>query len=328
MRLVLTGATGLLGNNIARMACEIGWEVICPVRRSGDRSLLDVPVTQVPVDFSPGQDWKTVLDGADAVVHSAALIHIGWHQQAESYRVNVEVTRELAETAWGLGQRFVHISTVDTLAYSPDGTPISEGMLQPEKPASAYVKSKKAAEAEIDGMARDGLDAIIIHPGFMLGPWDWKPSSGKMLQAIAHGKIPLAPRGGCSAVDVRDVARGVINAAEKAKSGEHYIMAGHNVSYRELFAHMGTVVGRRPPRGTVGPVVAWVAGKLGDLGAALTGKESDLNSALVQMGQLRHFYSSEKAEHELGYRISPLVPAIESAWKFLASLDQSAGAGR
>lgn len=328
MRLVLTGATGLLGNNIARMACENGWEVICPVRRSGDRSLVDVPVTQVPFDFSPGQDWRPVLTGADVVVHSAAMIHIGWRQQRESQRVNVDVTRDLASAARDLKQRFVHISTVDTLAYSRDGSPIVEGIRQPEKPASAYVTSKRAAEALIDSMAGDGLDAVVIHPGFMLGPWDWKPSSGKMLQAIAGGKIPLAPGGGCSAVDVRDVARGVITAAEKAKSGEHYIMAGHNVSYRELFAHMGAVVGRRPPRGTVGPVVAWVAGKLGDLGAALTGKESDLNSALVQMGQLRHFYSSEKAEHELGYQISPLVPAIESAWKFLASLDQSAGAGR
>lgn len=318
MRLVLTGATGLLGNNVARLALAAGYHVVCPVRRPDDRSLRDLAVESVVMDAAvAAADWEGILAGADAVIHSAAMIHIGWTQQEASYSANVQWTERLGMAARRVGCRLVHISTVDTLAYSVDGQGVTENQRQPAKPASAYVRSKTAAEQVVHSLVDQGLDAVILHPGFMLGPWDWKPSSGKMLQAIARGQIPLVPAGGCSAVDVRDVARGVLSAIERGVAGEHYILAGHNLSYRELFREMASVVGSRPPRLPLGPGIAWMAGQAGDLWTKLSRRETDLNSAMVRMGQLRHFYSSEKAAQGLGYGIGPLLPAIQAAWDFL-----------
>lgn len=330
MKLVLTGATGLLGNNIARAAVAAGHDVVCPVRRLDDRSLDGVPVTQVFVDFEPtvqqsgqgaattSRPWEDVLAGCDAVIHSAALIHIGWQQQDESRRANVELTNRIAAAARNTGCRLVHISTVDTLGYSRDGQPVAEGVRHPAKPASAYVRSKSAAEQVVQQWVTQGLNAVIVHPGFMFGPWDWKPSSGKMIWAVAKRQIPLAPAGGGSAADVRNVAQGVLNAVTRGASGEHYILGGHNLTYVELFREIASVTGTRAPQWRVGPLVAVVAGWIGDCWTRLSGRETDLNSALVRMGQLRHYYSSEKAVRELGYQIDPLRPAIEAAWSFLS----------
>ncbi|MBL8891222.1 MAG: NAD-dependent epimerase/dehydratase family protein [Planctomycetaceae bacterium] len=329
MKLVLTGATGLLGNNVARLAVAAGHEVVCPVRRLGDRSLVGVPVSQVLVDFeaasrsttseSSKSVWDELVAGCDAVIHSAALIHIGWQRQAESHAANVELTEQIAASVQRAGVRLIHISTVDTLAYSVNGQPVSEDTRQPAKPSSAYVRSKTAAEVVVKNRVAQGLDGVILHPGFMLGPWDWKPSSGKMLWAIAKRQIPLAPAGGCSAVDVRDVAQGVLNAVLRGGKGQHYILAGHNLSYVELFREIAVTTSARPPRWRVGPVVAALAGWFGDVWTRINGQETDLNSALVRMGQLRHYYSSDKAVRELGYQISPLQPALAAAWQFLQS---------
>lgn len=335
MKFVLTGATGLLGNNIARIAVAAGHEVVCPVRKLGDRSLDGVPVTQVQIEFDTPRSrsnagkasmpptkwtpspWDELLSNCDAVIHSAALIHIGWQRQEESWGANVELTNQIAAAARNANCRMVHISTVDTLGYSVDGRQVAEGVRRPAKPASAYVRSKSAAEQVVQQWVAQGLNAVVIHPGFMVGPWDWKPSSGKMIWAVAKRQIPMAPGGGCSVADVRNVAQAVVNAVTRGAPGEHYILGGHNLRYTELFREIAAVTGTRPPRWRVGPVVAVVAGWIGDCWTRLRGHETDLNSALVRMGQLRHFYSSEKAVQELGYEVGPLRPAIEAAWKFL-----------
>lgn len=339
MKLVLTGATGLLGNNVARLAVAAGHDVVCPVRRLGDRSLDGLAVSQVLMDFDsndkqpdrnrlgksePGSSrWDEMLAGCGAVIHSAALIHIGWTRQEESRRTNVELTEQIARAARNVGCRMVHISTVDTLGYSRDGLPVSEGTRQPAKPASAYVRSKTAAEEVVQQWVTQGLEAVILHPGFMLGPWDWKPSSGKMITALAKRQIPFAPSGGCSVADVRQVAQAVLNAVTRGGGGEHFILGGHNLSYQELFREIAAVTGTRAPRWRVGPLMAIIGGWGGDCWTWLRGRETDLNSALIRTGQLRHYYSSEKAIRELDYRIDPLRPAIEAAWEFLQSHPES-----
>jgi len=293
--------------------------VVCPVRQLQTAALAGLPVEEVTAEFSGRFDWRPLLDGIEAVIHSAALIHIGWTKLAEAREVNVAGTQRLAEAAAGQDCRFIHISTVDTLAYSSDGRPVDERQLQPSKPDCTYVRTKREAEQVIEDCVKKGLNAVIVHPGFMLGPWDWKPSSGKMLLAIAKRQIPLAPRGGCSVADVRDVAAACLNALDRGQAGEHFILGGHNLSYLELFREMAQVVGQRPPTRSLPSGVAVVAGAAGDLWARLSGREGDLNSALIRMGQLQHYYDSSKAVGSLDYRIGPLQPMIADAWEFVGS---------
>jgi dihydroflavonol-4-reductase len=165
-------------------------------------------------------------------------------------------------------------------------------------------------------MIAAGLNAVIVNPGFMLGPWDWKPSSGKMLVGVGSRFAVLAPTGGCSICDVRDVAVGILSAMERGKVGENYILAGHNQSYLEIWRLFAKVGGSRPPVMRMGPLQRFFAGRGGDLLGRLKHRELDINSASLAMSSLFHHYSSDRAHAELGYQIRPLEETVRDAWNW------------
>jgi dihydroflavonol-4-reductase len=318
MRVLLTGATGFLGNNLLRLLLSQGHSVCVAHRyRELPESLQDLEFESVPGDLTtPGftSPWPRCVD---AIIHSAAQIQIGRTRLAESRQVNVEATREIADYALAHGIRLVHVSTVDTLGHSVDGRPITEGQREPAKPPATYVTTKREAEAVVKGAIGQGLDAVVVHPGFMLGPWDWRPSSAEMMLAVAKVKPPFAPGGGASVCDVRDVAAGIVSAMQRGGHGEHFILAGENVSYLDLWQRMARVIGCRAPRVALPNWIAGISGWAGDLGTRITGRESNVNSMATRMGQLRHYYASSKAERELGYAMRPVDEAIEACWQWI-----------
>ena len=140
-----------------------------------------------------------------------------------------------------------------------------------------------------------------------------------MLLSVAKYWTPLAPSGGCSVVDVRDVACGILSAIEHGQRGENYILAGKNMSYFELWRLMAKVSGGRAP---VGKLPSWInslAGAFGDLRNRIFNAEPTVNSAATQMGQIVHFYSSNKAEQALGYKVGNIEDALSDAWDWFQS---------
>ena len=319
MRVLLTGATGFLGNNLLRLLVAEGYEVQLTLRPgAGGRALAGLKFDPVPGDLTNVERLLAESSDFDVLIHAAAMIQIGWSRLVESRQVNVTATERLAEFCRLKKRRMIHVSTVDTLAHAPDGRPRTESDREPGKPPISYVQSKREAEQKMLEQIEQGLDGIIIHPGFMLGPWDWKPSSGAMLLAIAGGPTPLAPAGGCSAVDVRDVADGILKAVDRGRRGERYILGGENLSYLELWQKMALAVGKRNgPRAKLPNWLAGIAGRVGDLAGKWMRQEPQVNSGATAMGQLQHFYSSEKAISQLGYRIGSLDDAIDDEWQFL-----------
>ncbi|MFN9880268.1 MAG: NAD-dependent epimerase/dehydratase family protein, partial [Planctomycetota bacterium] len=267
MRVLLTGATGFLGNNLLRLLVAEGHEVQLTLRPgAGGRALAGLKFDPVPGDLTNVERLLAESSDFDVLIHAAAMIQIGWSRLVESRQVNVTATERLAEFCRLKKRRMIHVSTVDTLAHAPDGRPRTESDREPGKPPISYVQSKREAEQKMLEQIEQGLDGIIIHPGFMLGPWDWKPSSGAMLLAIAGGPTPLAPAGGCSAVDVRDVADGILKAVDRGRRGERYILGGENLSYLELWQKMALAVGtRNGPRAKLPKWLAGIAGRVGDL---------------------------------------------------------------
>jgi nucleoside-diphosphate-sugar epimerase len=311
----VTGATGLLGNNLVREMLRTGVEPVCLVRFSSDqRTLAGLSVPIVSGPWENDAFLRQAVSQVDAIVHGAAKLHIGWRNVEESIDTNVGLTTRISKLALERGIRIVHVSTVDTLAAAGSSQPQDETALEPAKPACAYVISKRLAEAAILREVEQGLDAVIVNPGFMLGPWDWKPSSGQMILALSKGFIPLAPAGGCSVVDVRDVCRGILAALSSGRTGERYILGGSNIAYFDLWREISTVVGRRPPLARLFAPVTWLLGGGGDLWARISGREGLLNSATVRMGQMFHYYSSEKAIRELDYKIGSYQTALADAW--------------
>ncbi len=321
MKYVITGATGFLGNNLVRLLLAQGHEVTCILRQSQTPpALAGLNVQPVYADLRDAGTLSKQLGEFDQLIHSAALIQLGWSQLNESRQVNVLGTQTLAELCQSRGKRFVHISTVDTLAHALDRQPVSENQRDPAKPNCSYVLSKREAEQVVLTSVSRGLDAVIVHPGFMVGPYDWKPSSGQMMLSIAQGLGLLAPGGGCSVVDVRDVAAGIVSAGLRGQSGEHYILAGENVSYFQLWQEMALIAHVRGPRGRLPNWLAQAVGTGGDVFAKFRRHEPLINSANTAMGQLFHHYSSEKAKAHLAYTISSWQQALRDAWAWFAEV--------
>jgi len=176
-----------------------------------------------------------------------------------------------------------------------------------------YVITKREAEQVVlDEIAR-GLDAVIVEPGLMFGPWDWKPSSGKMMIEVVRF-APWYPVGAITCCDVRDVAAGILAAARLGRTGRRYVLGGHNVTYKEAWQRMARIGGGLRPFLPMGlGFRALVAPGL-DLATRLRGRESEKNSGALRMAAQQHCFSSRRAEDELGYRIRPFDQSLRDTW--------------
>ena len=146
-------------------------------------------------------------------------------------------------------------------------------------PRVPYVETKRQAEAVVAAEIEDGLDGVIVNPAFMLGPWDWKPSSGQLLLNVAANRIILAPRGWLSLCDVRDVASGILAALDQGARGRRYVLAGRTMEWIDLLRSMADISGARRPLARCGPAILTMIGWSGDLWRRVTGQEPPVKSA-------------------------------------------------
>ena len=330
MKILVTGGTGLLGNNLIRTLCAGGGDVVALIRQDPDPQVFQgVEVALARSELVASQDssgsegdaLEAAIEACDAVVHSAGMIHIGWQQMDSSMRVNRDGTERIASACRRFGKKLVYVGTVDALAVASrqtvadESTPITHAG---GKIPCAYVQSKRAGLEVVRRGVTEGLNAVMVHPGFMLGPWDWKPSSGRMMLELAKGWKPIAPSGGCSLCDVRDVAQAIATAVrEDIDPGREYILAGHNWTYLKLWTEMAERMGKRPPIRRAGPGMEYLAGLFGDLWAWGSGKEPDVNSAGVKMSAQYHWYSSHRAETELNYQIRAAEQTLDDAAEWI-----------
>ncbi len=320
--ILVTGGTGLLGNCIVRELCsrQLPTRVLCRPTTT-PQALEGLAVDVVYGDINAQGAIDQAVAGCSAVIHCAAQIHIGWQRLEESRLVNVEGTRRLVHACLTHSARLVHVSTVDTLPTATDvlhpvDEKTSEGIANVD---CSYVRSKTEAERVVrEAVARQGLDAVILHPGFMLAPYDWKPSSGRMMLEVHRAPLVVAPAGGCSLCDARDVARATVNSIQLGRCGEAYILAGDNLSYRQLWQEMLRTTGRQRQVLSLG---AWISvfGHLLDAAYHwLPLREGDVNGAAIAMGMLNHYYCSAKAERELNYQRRPRTETLTDAWQWLS----------
>jgi dihydroflavonol-4-reductase len=317
MKVLVTGSTGLVGNNLVRSLLDQGHQARVLVRSSSDPLPLEgLPVECFAGDVRDRASVRAACQGVQAVLHAAAAIHLGWTRLADVREINVGGTRHIAESARETGIRMVHVSTVDTLGLGSPAAPADEDTPTGGKVPCTYVVTKRESDEVVEEFVSSGLDAVTVHPGFMLGPWDWKPSSGRMLLTVARQFTPVAPTGGCSLCDVRDVADGILAAWQRGRCGRHYILAGHNMRYIKAWRLFADVAEGSGPWFCAGPLMRIIGGRFGDLRARLTGREPDLNSAAVAMSSQYHYYRSHRAERELGYHIRPARETVQDAWRW------------
>jgi len=311
---LVTGATGLLGNNVVRQLLAAGEQVRVLTRAKSDpRPYAELELDRIAGDVSDAAAVVAACRGMDVVIHSAGHVHIGWKQLDQHRQTNVEGTRNIAAGARAAGARLVHVSTINALGLGKLDQPADEDSALPGITECPYVVTKREAERVVLDEVGRGLWATIVNPSFMLGPWDWKPSSGKMLLAVTQF-APYAPLGAISVGDARDVAAATIAAAKRGTSGRHYILGGPNMTYWDLWRRMAKLAGKRGPFLPMGPLARAVFVPACDLFTRVTGHEGEANSAAIAMGQLQHCFSSRRAEQELGYHIRPFEETLNDSW--------------
>ena len=317
---LVTGATGLVGNNVVRMLLERGHRVRVLGRSSSDpRPLAGLDVERFAGDVRDADAVRRASQGAGRIIHAAARVHIGWSGLEEQRAINVEGTRNVALAARDASARLVHVSTVDTMGCGSRECPADEETPLGGHVECPYVVTKREAEQTVLDLVQQGLDAVIVNPAFMLGPWDWKPSSGRMLLAVGRGQGFAAPPGGNDFCDVRDVAAGIVAAAEKGVCGRRYILGGEPLSYYEAWSLFAEITGRRRPMRIMRRRVVRALGAAGSAWGRITGREPDLNGAAAAIATMEHHFSANRAVRELGYQMRSAREAAMAAWEWFVA---------
>lgn len=314
---LITGATGLVGHNAVRQLVARGRPVRALIRGGNaraDAAFAGLPVARFPGGLDDEATLQAAVDGADAVIHAAAFVHCGWRHLGEMRHVNVEGTRRVARAARRAGARLVHVSSVDAIGLHADGRPADEETPAGGMPECPYVVTKREAEAAVLEEVALGLDAVIVNPVYMIGPWDWKPSSGRMLLEVGAGRGAFAPPGSNDFVDVRDVVNGILAALDRGRTGRRYILGGHGLSYLDAWRTFARVTGRMQPLGMAPRPIVRLAGWVGDVAGLFRDREPAVNSAATTMSMLPHNFSSRRAEAELGYTFRPFEETVQDAW--------------
>lgn len=315
---LVTGASGFVGSAVARALLARGERVRCLVRASSSRTNLEgLDVELAEGDLRDARSMGAALEGCRALYHVAADYRLWAPQPEDIVRANLDGVRTIMEAALAVGTpRVMYTSSVATLKPGSAEAPTDETQpLTPYTAIGAYKRSKLVAERLVDRMVSErSLPAVIVNPSTPIGPRDVKPTpTGRIIVEAASGRMPAFVETGMNLVHVDDVAAGHLLAFDKGRVGERYILGGENVSLRALLADIAGLVGRKPPtvnlpRGPLYPL-AFAAQAV----ARVTKREPFLNVDALRMSEHTMFFSSSKAETELGYRHRPYREAVADA---------------
>lgn len=318
MAVLVTGATGFVGSAVVRRLLAAGERVRVLARPSSDRRNIDGLKVEVATgDLRDRASLDRALHGCSGLFHVAADYRLWTPRPGEMYETNVTGTKNLMLAAGEARvERIVYTSSVATLGSTPGGRPADE-----ETPAALsdmighYKRSKFLAEEEVRGLVRgSGLPAVVVNPSAPAGPRDIKPTpTGRMIAEAAAGRIPAFVDTGINVVHVEDVAEGHWLAYTVGRVGERYILGGQNMTLAEILAEIAAAAGRRPPRLRLPHGLVLPLAHAAELWARLTGRAPIATVASVRMAKKRMFFSSAKAERELGYRARPAREALREA---------------
>jgi dihydroflavonol-4-reductase len=313
----ITGAGGFVGSAVARELSKAGFALRALVRPGSPTTNLEgLAAELVEGDMRDASAVFTATKGARYVFHVAADYRLWSPEPEEILRTNVEGTRTVMEAAKAaVVERVVYTSSVAVLKTRKNGFPADESLLLDEAEAiGAYKRSKVAAERLVGEMIDDGLPAVIVNPSAPVGPRDRRPTpTGRIIVEAASGRMPAFVDTGLNLVHVDDVAAGHLAALKHGRVGERYILGGENMALADMLAIVARLTGRsspwlRLPRGPIYPV-AFLAESI----ARITKREPFVTLDGLRMAKHQMFFTSAKAERELGYRARPAEEGIRDA---------------
>jgi dihydroflavonol-4-reductase len=308
MKVLLTGATGFLGGEIARELVRQGHALRVLVRKTSKLDgLKGLTYEKVEGDITDAASVDRALDGVDALIHTAGNTSQRRRDKDALYRVNAEGTRTvLAAAAMRKTGRVVVTSSIVTIGASSEPVALDEqATWNIGGRGYHYVDSKRQGEEIALEHARNGMNVVVLNPSMIMGPGDVYLTSTKLILEYLKGRNRFWFRGGLSYCDVREVAKAHVTALTKGRSGERYIVAGPNKSYKELQDELYRITGLYKPL-RVPYFLLVAAAALSEAVAAIAPHSlEDLNLVIIKHAKLFSYYDSSKAERELGYVVRP-----------------------
>ncbi len=310
---LVTGASGFVGWQVARLLVERGYRV-----RALARPLSTIPeldVERATGDLRDPASLEKAVAGCGVVFHVAADYRLWSKDPAEMYRSNVDGTRNILSAAKRAGvERFVYTSTVGCIGVPPGGIGNENRPVSLQEMAGPYKRSKYLAEQVALEFAADGFPVVIVNPTAPMGDHDFKPTpTGQIVLDFLSGAMPAYIDTGLNVVNVRDVATGHLLACEKGKVGERYILGSENLTLSQILEELARITGMRAPTLKLPYFAAWTAGMITTAWANLTGVPPRVPLEAVRMAKTRMWVSHEKASRELGYSPSPAECALKDA---------------
>ncbi len=320
--ILVTGATGHIGNVLCRRLVADGEKVRALVWRGEDiSSIKDLPVERIEGDVLELDSLRAALKGVKTVFHLAGIISIMPGENPFVRRVNVQGTRNLLAAATEARvRRLVYTSSIHAIHRAPIGTVIDETLpFDTHNPYGAYDCSKAEASLEVLKASAKGLNAVIVCPTGVIGPYDYRGSElGEVIRGAAEARPMFYVEGAYDFVDVRDVVEGLLLAARKGRRGESYILGGNRISVRYLIETVREVTGKAFASIKIPFSLAELAAKFTPWYYLRTKTKPRFTPYSLEVLQSNCDISHKKAERELGYRPRPAYETIRDTvrWFF------------
>jgi dihydroflavonol-4-reductase len=333
---LLTGAAGNLGSSIARQLVAEG-KVVRALVLKGDPAAERVP-RQVDVMIGDVTDAATLEPffstggGTDVIViHCASIVTVSPDYSRKVHDVNVTGTRNIVDMCIEHGVRkLVYISSTGAIPELPHGQEIMEiADFTPDAVIGFYGQTKaEATRIVMDAVRQRSLDASIVFPSGIGGPGDFAygPAASFIIDYV-QGKMSAGVEGSFNAVDVRDLADGVIACCAKGRKGEGYIMANACISMKEMFRLISSLGGAREIRMILPVPIAMGIARLSGIISRLTRKPARMTTFAIHNLSRDNTFCSEKAERELGYHVRPFEETIMDTIEWLREEHRIGGSG-
>ena len=321
--IAITGATGYIGSQVvlallARFSEEFNFRVIA--RKNSDCSFLEtLPVEIIRADLLDSLALQEAFKGVEVVFHCAGLIAYTGNFRDALYETNVLGTRSVVNASlFNKVRRLVMTSSIAAVGATEDGSPANESTtFQEWQRRNGYMEAKHLAELEgLRGVA-EGLEVVMVSPGVVIGVERGNPtsvsSSNEVLSLLHQGRVPFFPSGSTGFVDVRDVADAHLAAWQKGRSGERYIIVGHNLSFEKLFAAVSSLPGSRHGLSFSLPgSLALLAALGGEIWSMLLNRPSFISFESIRIASRQLAYNNSRSVQELGMHYRELSETFKT----------------
>ena len=312
--ILVTGATGHIGNALVRKLLDQGEKVRALIMREEDASSIrDLGLECVEGDVLDPASLQPALAGVDTVYHLAGIISIMPGKNPFVWKINVEGTRNILEAARHAGiRRLLYTSSIHAVKRAPHGVVIDESLgFDPNNSYGEYDRSKAAASLEVQKAALEDLNAVIVCPTGVIGPYDFRGSEmGEVIRGAAEAHTMFYVEGAYDFVDVRDVADGMIAAAVHGRRGESYILGGSKISMHDMLETVRKVTGKDFNSIKIPFSLANVAARFTPWYYRTTKTKPRFTPYSLEVLQSNSDISHKKAERELGFNPRPVIDTI------------------